>query len=52
LSYWENLITSTLLHQTNSGAFITSRWNFTEQENLGDCVVLKGIYEVEILNRY
>lgn len=52
LSYWENLITSTLLHQTNSGAFVNSWWEFIRQENLGDAVVLKGIHHCEILNRY
>jgi hypothetical protein len=52
LSYWENLITSTLLHQTNSGAFVNSWWEFVRQENLADAVKLKGIHHTELINRY
>lgn len=52
ISYWENLITSTLLHQTNNGLFVTSRWEFQGLEELADSIVLKGIYHCEILNRY
>jgi hypothetical protein len=52
LSYWENAITTALLHQTNNGQFVKSWWAFERQENLADCVKLKGIHHTEILNRY
>lgn len=52
VSYWENLITSTLLHQTNSGAFVNSWWEFVRREDLADCIILRGIYHCEVANRY
>lgn len=52
VSYWENLITSTLLHQTNSGAFVTSRWEFQRRDDTADCIILRGVYVCELMNRY
>lgn len=52
ISYWEHLITSTLLHQTNGGAFVNSWWEFSRLEELADSIILKGMYHCEVLNRY
>lgn len=52
LSYWQYEINRLLLHQTNSGVFETSWWEYKSQEEKGDCIILKGIHHCEVRNIY
>lgn len=52
LSYWIDLMTSTLKHQNNNGAFKTSWWEFDRQEIENDAVILRGIFTCEVQNVY
>jgi hypothetical protein len=52
LSYWENLLTASLIFENNSEAFQNSVWEFVGQENENDATILKGIFTCEIQNRY
>lgn len=52
LSYWENLLHSTLFHKTNDEVFQDSWWEFLNQKNLDDSVILQGMFHCEVVNRY
>lgn len=52
LSYWENLIRSTLFHRTNNGAFQDSYWEFLNQKNLDEAVILQGMFHCEVVVRF
>lgn len=52
LSYWENLLTSVLKRQNNNGVFKDCWWEFEQQVNENDAVVLKGVFNCEIQNIY
>lgn len=52
LSYWIDLMTSTLKNQNNSNAFRDSHWEFERQENENDAVIIRGIFHVEVVNTY
>ena len=52
VSYWEHLITSTLLHQRNSGAYVDSFWEFERSEKLADSIIVHGEWTCEVQNTY
>ena len=52
ISYWKDTIEELLLHQTNSGVFLDTKWNFINTDPSNDRVVLKGRFECEIINNY
>jgi hypothetical protein len=52
VSYWENLVFSTLLHQRNNGAFVNSFWTFERSEKLADSIIVHGEWTCELENIY
>ncbi len=52
ISYWENILTSTLKRQNNNGVFKDSWWEFEQQVDENDAVILKGIFNCELENTY
>lgn len=52
ISYWKKTIEELLLHKTNNGAFLDTKWNFIALDPSNDRIVIKGRFECEILNNY
>jgi len=52
ISYWKDTIENLLLHKTNSGVFLDTKWNLIVVDPSNDRVVLKGQFMCEIINNY
>lgn len=51
-SYWVDKLTSTFLNQTNNGAFRDSFWEFAGQDNEDEAVIVRGIFQCEVVSTY
>lgn len=52
VSYWVDKMTSTFMNQNNSGAFRDSFWEFAGQEDRDEAVIVRGIFQCEVVNTY
>ena len=52
ISYWKDTIEALLLHQTNDGVFLDTKWDFNLLDPSNDRVVIKGRFTCEIVNNY
>lgn len=52
VSYWKKTIEELLLHQTNDGEFLDTKWNYEGLDPATDRTIIKGRFECEIINNY